>query len=545
MVLADLGSKLTRALQTMAASSVIDDEVVSKLTSSIAMALLQADVDIRLVKQLQNNIKTACAVDDTAAGANKRKMIQSTVIKELYKLLDPGVQPYVPKKGKCNVIMFVGLQGSGKTTSCTKFAYYYKRKGWKVCLVCADTFRAGAFDQLKQNATKAKIPFYGSYTERDPVVVAEAGVEQFRAEKYEIIIVDTSGRHKQQAALFEEMQEVARVVAPDDIIFTMDSSIGQAARDQAQAFKSSVPVGSVIITKLDGHAKGGGALSAVAATQSPIIFIGTGEHIDDFETFNAKSFVSRLLGMGDISGLLTMFEEEKLLDQPELIKKLTEGTGDFTFRDMYEQFQNLLKLGPLGKVMSMIPGLSNMIGPGKEKESMARIKRFMTIMDSFTAEELDSTMKIFEATPNRLVRIARGAGVQLRHVHEVLETYKPFKKVASKMGVLASLMGGGGGKGGPGGMIDPKKMTGRQGQATMNKMASMFDPRMLQQMGGMGGLQNMMKQFTSGGGFPGLGGLGGGGAGGGGGMDMEALQQMMAGMGGMGGMPGMGGGGRR
>lgn len=137
---------------------------------------------------------------------------------------------------------------------------------------------------------------------------------------------------------------MARVVAPDDIIFTMDSSIGQAARDQAQAFKSAVPVGSVIITKLDGHAKGGGALSAVAATNSPIIFIGTGEHIDQFETFNAKSFVSRLLGMGDITGLLNLFEEEKLLDQPELYKKITEGTGDFTFRDMYEQFQNLLKV---------------------------------------------------------------------------------------------------------------------------------------------------------------------------------------------------------
>ncbi len=130
------------------------------------------------------------------------------------------------------------------------------------CLVCADTFRAGAFDQLKQNATKAKIPFYGSYTERDPVVVAEMGVEQFRAEKYEIIIVDTSGRHKQEAALFEEMQQVAKVVAPDDVVFVMDSSIGQAARDQAMAFHKAVTVGSVIITKLDGHAKGGGALSA-------------------------------------------------------------------------------------------------------------------------------------------------------------------------------------------------------------------------------------------------------------------------------------------
>jgi len=523
MVLADLGSKLTRALHTMASASIIDDEVVQKLTSSIAMALLQADVDVRLVKQMQNNIKAACAMEETAAGTNKRKMIQHTVIKELYKLLDPGTKPYQPKKGKSNVIMFVGLQGSGKTTSCTKFAYYYKRKGWKTALVCADTFRAGAFDQLKQNATKAKIPFYGSYTERDPVVVAEAGVEQFRKEKYEIIIVDTSGRHKQQAALFEEMQEVARVVNPDEIVFTMDSSIGQAARDQAQAFKNAVPVGSVIITKLDGHARGGGALSAVAATQSPIIFIGTGEHIDDFESFNTKSFVSRLLGMGDITGLLNMFEENKLLDQPELYKKLTEGSGEFTFRDMYEQFSNLMKLGPLGKVMSMIPGLSNMMGPRSEKESVDRIKRFMTIMDSFTSEELDSDMKIFTAQPNRLIRIARGAGVQLRHVHEVLETYKPFKKVAGKLGSMSKMMGG------PGGMLDPKKMQGRQGQMNMQKMASAFNPQMLQQLGGMGGLQNMMRQFASGG----MGGLGGlGGMGGAGGMDMEALQRMMGGMGG-------------
>lgn len=144
------------------------------------------------------------------------------------------------KKGKVNVVMFVGLQGCGKTTSCTKFAYYYKRKGWKTALVCADTFRAGAFDQLKQNATKAKIPFYGSYTERDPVVVAEQGVAQFREEKYELIIVDTSGRHKQEAALFEEMQQVSRVVAPDEVVFCMDSSIGQAAKDQVPCWLGMV-----------------------------------------------------------------------------------------------------------------------------------------------------------------------------------------------------------------------------------------------------------------------------------------------------------------
>lgn len=171
-------------------------------------------------------------------------------------------------------------------------------------MVCADTFRAGAYDQLKQNAVKAKIPFFGSYTERDPAALAAQGVQQFRAEKYDIIGVDSSGRHKQESALFEEMKEVYAACQPDDVVFVMDSSIGQAAKDQAFAFKSAVPVGSVIITKLDGHAKGGGALSAVAATQSPIIFIGTGEHMHELEPFHAKAFVSRLLGMGDISGLM-------------------------------------------------------------------------------------------------------------------------------------------------------------------------------------------------------------------------------------------------
>jgi len=179
--------------------------------------------------------------------------------------------------------MFVGLQGSGKTTTCTKLAYHYMKKGWKSCVVCADTFRAGAYDQLKQNSTKARIPFYGryeresinffnsfnqisiffySYTEVDPVVIAQDGVEMFKNEGFEFIVVDTSGRHKQEDSLFEEMLQVANAVKPDNIIFVMDASIGQACEAQARAFKEKVDVGSVIITKLDGHAKGGGALSA-------------------------------------------------------------------------------------------------------------------------------------------------------------------------------------------------------------------------------------------------------------------------------------------
>ena len=286
-----------------------------------------------------------------------------------------------------------------------------------------------------------------------------------------------------------------------------------------------------------------------------------------------------------------------MFDQPELYKKLTEGTGDFTFRDMYEQFQNILKLGPLGKVMSMIPGLSNVMGPGGEKDAVSRIKRFMAVMDSFTADELDSTDKVFQQQPNRCMRIARGAGVHVRYVYEVISVYKPFKGIASKVShkpatlrcarsihqhtpthavplthsstvfvassvyacvsvwlccvcvLRVSQMKG------LTGLMDPKKMNNpRAMQSAMQQMSSMINPQMLQQMGGASGMQRMMQQMAGamggggGGGGGGPGGMGGGleqmmaAMGGGGGGGMGGMAEMMAAMGGggAGGMPGMG-----
>ncbi|CAH9142299.1 unnamed protein product [Cuscuta epithymum] len=255
-------------------------------------------------------------------------------------MMDPGKPFFTPKKGQTCVVMFVGLQGSGKTTTCTKYAYYHQKKGWKPALVCADTFRAGAFDQLKQNATKAnKIPFHGSYTEPDPVKIAVEGVERFKKENRDLIIVDTSGRHKQEASLFEEMRQVYEATQPDLVVFVMDGSIGQAAFNQAHAFKQTVEVGAVIVTKMDGHAKGGGTLSAIAATKSPVIFIGTGEHVNDFEVFDVKPFVNRLLGMGDPNGIRDRFQEAVPVDQqPQFLQKLSEG--NFTLRSFYELLQS-------------------------------------------------------------------------------------------------------------------------------------------------------------------------------------------------------------
>lgn len=501
MVLADLGRKITSALRGLNNASVINEEVLNSMLKDICAALLEANVNVMLVKKLRENVRNVIDFDEMAGGLNKRRMIQSAVFKELVKLVDPGVKSYQPVKGRPNIIMFVGLQGSGKTTTCTKLAYYYLKKNWKTCLVCADTFRAGAYDQLKQNATKAQIPFYGSYTEVDPVVIAQDGVDMFKKEGFEIIVVDTSGRHKQEASLFEEMLQVSNTIKPDNIVFVMDATIGQACEGQARAFKDKVNIGSVVITKLDGHAKGGGALSAVAATKSPIIFIGTGEHIDDFEPFKTKPFISKLLGMGDIEGLIDKVNELKLEDNEELIEKIKHG--QFTIRDMYEQFQNIMKMGPFSQIMGMIPGFSqDFLSKGSEIESMARLKKLMTIMDSMNDGELDHRdgAKLFTKQPGRIIRVSQGAGVTEREVRELISQYTKFAGVVKKMGGIKGLFKSG----------DMSKNVNPSQMAKLNQqITKMMDPRVLQQIGGMPGLQNVMRQLQQGAGG-GLGNLMGG-----------------------------------
>ncbi|OIT40382.1 signal recognition particle 54 kda protein 2 [Nicotiana attenuata] len=462
MVLAELGGSISRALQQMRNATVVDEKVLNDCLNEINRALLQADVQFQLVRDMTRNNKNIVNFGDLPAGHNKRKIIQQAVFSELCKILDPGRPSFTPKRRETSVVMFVGLQGSGKTTTCTKYAYCHKQKGWNPALVCADTSRAGAFDQLKQNATKAKIPFFGSinYAESDPVKVAVDGVETFKKEKCDLIIVDTSGRHRQEAALFEEMRQVSEAIKPDLVIFVMDSSIGQAAFDQALAFTQSVAVGAVIVTKMDGHAKGGVQSSftvmweytEVAATKSPVTFIGTGEHIDEFEVFDVKPFVSRLLGMGDWSGFMDKLNEVVLTDQqPELLQKLSQGKP--TLRIMYELFQCILKMGPIGQGLSMLFG-ADFLPKGNEKEIRAKFNGYLTLMDSMTNEG-NSNPKLMNQS--RIMRIARGAG---RRVHEVIELLEGYKRLANTS-KNKSLMKG------------------------------------LNQMGGAGGLQNIIKHMSS------------------------------------------------
>ncbi len=485
MVLGDLGKRINTALGELTQSSSINQELVDGILKEICTALLESDVNVRLVGGLRKSIKKRINLNEIPSGANKKRVIHKAIYDELVALVDPHTTPYVPKKGRPSVILFVGLQGAGKTTSCTKLALYYSRRGLRTCLVCADTFRAGAFDQLKQNATKANIPFYGSYVESDPVKLSRDGVEKFKKERFDVIIVDTSGRHRQADDLFEEMVQISDAVQPQQTIMVIDASIGQAAEAQSMAFKETAHIGAILISKMDGG-KGGGALSAVAATGTPIVFVGTGEHVHDLERFEPKAFISKLLGMGDIAGLMEHVQTLRL-DQKDTMRHIQQGI--FTLRDLRDQFSNIAKMGPLSKMAAMIPGMPSM--EGNDQEGSQGLKRMVTITDSMTEKELDSDGKLFIEQPTRMLRVARGSGTSLREVEDVLSQHRMMAQMAKRFG--------------------------KSGMAS--KMQGQQKPGPGAKPGMLGNLANMAN-------MAGMGGMGGNGE-----MDMNKMMQMMQTMG--------------
>lgn len=563
MVLADLGRRLNQAFADLQRQPTVDEATVDLLLKHVCSALLASDVNVRLVQKLRQDVKAEVQTmlnekshADSQTDAQRKHQVQKIVFEYLVKLVDAGGDVHHRlEKGKQNVIMFVGLQGSGKTTSCTKLALWYQKRGYKTGLVCSDTFRAGAFDQLKQNAAKARLPFYGSYTETDPVAIASAGVASFKKNRFDIIIVDTSGRHKQEKDLFDEMVDISAAVKPTQTIMVLDASIGQAAEAQCRAFKDASNYGALFVTKLDGHAKGGGAISAVASTQTPILFIGTGEHIHDLEPFRARPFVSKLLGLGDLSGLMDKIEEVQLNTdvqerQKDMFKKIQEG-GAFTIRDWREQITNIMNMGPMSKMASMIPGMGAMFNDGANDQMASnKFKTMLYIIDSMTPAELDSDGSCFttpirktdkqdpKAKPKlrlnaRARRVARGSGTSMRDVEEFLLQYRTIstmvKKVGGKNSWLQQMQGGRGGRGAP-----PMLPPGMSREQVM-KMQNALPADIKAQLRQPGGREQLMRQLQSGNVPPSLAAMGGMPGLGGGLPDMAQMQQMMQGLGGLGG----------
>ncbi|MEM2307048.1 MAG: signal recognition particle receptor subunit alpha, partial [Candidatus Bathyarchaeia archaeon] len=332
MVLEKLGSSLYESIKKIFGASIIDENVVRELIRDLQRALLQADVNVRLVLDLSKRIEERALKEKVPPGIPRKEHVVKVVYEEIVRLLGEKPAPLNITPGKRNVFMLVGIQGSGKTTTAAKLARYLQKRGFKTALICADTFRAGALAQLSQLAAQINVPIYGDEGEKNPIKIALEGLKRF--EKYDVVIIDTAGRHKDEKSLIEEMKMLQEAIKPDEVIMVIDGTIGQQAAAQARAFHEATPLGSIIVAKLDGSARGGGALSAVAATGAPIKFIGTGEKIDDLEIFDPPRFVGRLLGMGDLRSLIEKVREAELKIPEKRVKAIL--SGKFTLSDMYE-----------------------------------------------------------------------------------------------------------------------------------------------------------------------------------------------------------------
>ena len=421
MVLDDLGKSLKGTLQKIASAVTIDQKLIKEVVRDIQRALLQSDVNVKLVLSLSKTIEKRALEEKPPAGMSGREHVIRIVYDELVKILGDSRELPIKKQ----IIMMCGLYGQGKTTTCGKLAIFFKKKGLRPALIAGDVHRPAAYDQLKQIATQVETPFFGDKKEKDAIKVVTEGIEKFKRTS-DVIIVDTSGRHKLEDDLIEEMKGIFRAAKPDEKLLVMDAAVGQQAGSQAKAFNDAVNITGIVLTKLDGTAKGGGALSAAAEVGAPIVFIGTGEHSADFERFDPSRFISRLLGMGDIKTLLEKAEESLSgKDAEKTARRMM--SGKFTLHDMYDQMNMLSGMGPLNKIADMLPqGFSGKMKDVNMDDTQNKLKKFKIIMNSMTDEEMENPQLI---RASRVKRIARGSGLENKDVKELLKYYNMTKKM--------------------------------------------------------------------------------------------------------------------
>jgi signal recognition particle subunit SRP54 len=421
MVLDSLGKSLRGVLQKIARGSVVDEALLAEVIRDIQRALLQADVNVQLAFDLTQRVKKRARDEKPPAGASLRDFLVRIIYEEIRGILGKD-RPFEVRPER---ILMAGLFGQGKTTTTGKLARYFQKKGVRVGLVAADVHRPAAIDQLEQLSKKVGCEFYANRSEKRAEVIVREALAKFPP--HLAVIVDTAGRSGIDPELIEELKRVREALVPDETLLVLDAAMGQTAGRSADAFQKAVGLTGVVLTKLDGSAKGGGALSAVAASGAPIVFIGVGEHLDDLERFEPTRFVSRLLGMGDIQTLLERFEELSNKDAAEKAAKNLMG-GRFTLRDMRAQLDSLGEMGSFSKLMTMIPGLGGAkVDEGKLDETQSRLRRFRTILDSMTGEELDEPSVI---KADRVHRIARGSGQRPQEVRALLKHYEATRKAA-------------------------------------------------------------------------------------------------------------------
>ena len=415
---------LQGAVNRLIGAPSVDEKEIEEFVKDIQRSLLPSDVNFKIVAEVSQKIKKRALEEKPPPGLPRKDHIVKILYEEFAGILG-GEGKFDLPTNRSNVIMMVGIQGSGKTTTVGKLARLLTKKGYRVGVVAADTFRPGAITQLRTICSSINVPVFALENEQNSKKVAEAGVNHFKDQNSNVILVDTAGRHKEEQGLLDEMRQISSSVSPDISFLVIDGTIGQAAFAQASAFHQALPVGGIIISKLDGAAKGGGALAAAAATGARIFFIGTGERIDDIETFSPTRFVGRLLGMGDLQGLLDRARELEQVADEKQIKRMM--SGRLTMSDFLVQIESVKKMGSLRKILESIPGFSQVDLNSQNIEQVeAKMPYWRAMIQAMTPEEREDPDTL---NSQRLRRIARGTGVTDRDVKDLLNRYKQAKSM--------------------------------------------------------------------------------------------------------------------
>ena len=416
-------TNLRAAIKKLISSSGIDEELIKELSKDVQRALLQSDVNVRLVLAITKKLEERSLNENPPPGLSRKDHIVKILYDELAKLL--GNEPeFSFKPGTMNKVLMLGIQGSGKTTISAKLAKFLTKQGYIVGVIGADTFRPGALVQLQTMCEKANVEVYGEEKNKDSPQIVKNGLQHFENSNLDVVLIDTAGRHKEEKDLLNEMKEINKVAKPDLALLVIDGTIGQQCFNQADAFHKTTPVGGIIITKLDSSAKGGGAIAASATTGAQIMYIGTGERIDDLEQFSPTRFVGRLLGMGDIKAVLDL--AKRLESEADDVRLKRISSGKMNMEDFYYQLEEVTKVGSLRGFLDSIPGLSEMVKDDQLDQMEGRVEKWRYIIQSMTKQEKADPDLL---NSSRIKRIARGSGWPEHEVKELLKNYKNSKSM--------------------------------------------------------------------------------------------------------------------
>ena len=444
MAFESLTDKLQNVFKNLRGKGLLTEADVKAALKEVKMALLEADVNFKVVKQFVKSVEARAIGSDVLSGLNPGQMVIKIVNEEMVALMGSETTELALQPGQAKtIVMMCGLQGSGKTTSAAKIAGKLKKKGKKSLLVACDVYRPAAYEQLKINAAKVEADFFGIEGEKDVIKIVNEAMSVAEKNNDNIIIIDTAGRLQIDETLMDELIRIKESVTVHQTLLVVDAMTGQEAVNVSETFNEKIGIDGVVLSKMDGDARGGAALSVKAVTGKPILFVGMGEKLDDLDQFYPDRMASRILGMGDVLSLIEKASEQVDADkEKEMTAKLKKGKFDFD--DYLESMNQMKKMGGLSSVLSMMPGMfpgGGKMGNIADQIDESKMNRTEAIVLSMTKEERANPDIL---NPSRKHRIAKGAGVDIAEVNRLV---KQFNEARKMMKQLPGLMGGKGRRG--------------------------------------------------------------------------------------------------